>query len=863
MEVIEAGLETTSSVEKTVIAERQLRDLPLAARSFANIAYLSPMTEPVEPSDPTKARITAVSFAGSSGLNVDLSVDGGDNNDDYIGGFLQNYSPDAIHEFTVRTAQFEADTSRTNGGSIIISTRHGSDDWHADLATYIRAKALNARNSLDNPPPDPKQPFSRENYVGSVGGPLVRRKLWFFSDLESVRENASVAYSAASQQEFGALAALAGAGLIPGVPAIAVPSSVGVPFRDTLFLTRLDWAPSERSQWFLRGATDRYRTGNNLIQKATLPSAGAATESQYYSVLLSNRFLFSPAWMASLTLQASGFSQSQKRNSQLGFGLAFPFSASYLTTSGFETFGDNQFVTPITAFPVYREQQKYQARYDVAHNRSVHATHFGVNFIHEPVLSGALSGNAETLVSFPSDPSYYTSHQDQFVRDYAAGSVTTPASNGFFGQSIRRLGVYLDDTWQIASGLTVNYGMRWDTTFGLFEAEGRPQTDNPAVRTLNALGIGLAPGAPHDDRRAIAPRLGLAWAPGNSTRTRLRAGFGMFYNDLAQNGWVAAFRAVNTPFSGLLGPGDQGAVIDPRYRAPYALQASAGAEHEFVSHWIVNAFFEHQEGLHQYRRYEYIGGVTLPANAPNISLFRGDNRSRYDGCSLQVRRSFRNRFELSAHYTLASATTWGAVVGELFDYVNGVSDVRHAFGPGDHGPSGEDVRHRFVFSGVVRAPFGVQLAALAQFESARPYTIGTPVDTNDDGLSTNDRLIVNGRQTTLDQFRGTPFQQIDLRISRPFVIHERATLLPFAEFFNLLNRSNPGNNFVASASALPIPQNQLANVTSACLNPGCSQTRPVRLSDLRVPAGALGDFFGPGTTVGIPFAAQLGLKLTF
>jgi hypothetical protein len=158
-------LETTSSVEKTVISAKDLQDLPLAHRSFANIAYLAPMTEPVEPSDPTKARITAVSFAGSSGLNVDLSVDGGDNNDDFIGGFLQNYSPDAMQEFTVRTSQFGADTSRTNGGSVIISTRRGYDQWNTDLGAYFRERALNARNDLDNPAPSPKQPFARENGV--------------------------------------------------------------------------------------------------------------------------------------------------------------------------------------------------------------------------------------------------------------------------------------------------------------------------------------------------------------------------------------------------------------------------------------------------------------------------------------------------------------------------------------------------------------------------------------------------------------------------------------------------------------------------------------------------------------------------
>ena len=95
-------IDLASAVHQTVISEHDLATLPLAARSFANIAYLAPGTEPVEPSDPTKARITAVSTGGSSGLNNELSVDGGDNSDDFIGGFLQNFSVDAIQEFAFR-----------------------------------------------------------------------------------------------------------------------------------------------------------------------------------------------------------------------------------------------------------------------------------------------------------------------------------------------------------------------------------------------------------------------------------------------------------------------------------------------------------------------------------------------------------------------------------------------------------------------------------------------------------------------------------------------------------------------------------------------------------------------------------------
>jgi len=75
------------------------------------------------------------------------------------------------------------------------------------------------------------------------------------------------------------------------------------------------------------------------------------------------------------------------------------------------------------------------------------------------------------------------------------------------------------------------------------------------------------------------------------------------------------------------------------------------------------------------------------------------------------------------------------------------------------------------------------------------------------------------------------------------------------------NRQNPGNNYAGDISALPTPVDNLSNATAFCLNPACTQTTPITtVSQLRVPAGALGDFFGPGTTVGIPFAAQLGVN---
>jgi len=879
-------LETTSSTVQTVITTNDIDEVPLSARSFANIALMAPFTAPVEPSDPTKARITAVSFGGSSGLNIDFSVDGGDNNDDFIGGFLQNYSADAIEEFVVRSAQFGAETSRTNGGSIILSTRRGSNDWHGSASYYYRGQSLNARNPLDNPEPDPKQPFGRQNGVATIGGPLRGDKLWMFSSYEYVDENASVAYSANSQAEFQSLSQLAADGLIPGVPSITVPTSVPVPFRDTLFTTRVDWAQSERSQWFLRGSLDRNHTQNDLVQQAALPSTGSTTTSNYFNILLAQQFRFSPNWSGALTLETSNFHHFKQRNSDIGLALAFPFSANFHTTSGFETFGDNQFATEISAFPVVRDQQKYQFRYDVVHSVGRHAVRFGVNLIHEPVLRGALAASAEHLVQFTQDPSFYQLNPAQFVADYHCTAAALPgttcddtdAGDGTFAQSLRRLGFYAEDSWRVTPSLTINAGLRYDTTFGLFTASGRDQTLNPAFSTLQALGIPLVSGIPHDDRKAFAPRLGIAYTPGSSGRTVLRAGVGLYYNDLAQNGWVDAFTAVNQAITPCTtydltnpaclpsgGDGGQGALIDPHYHTPYALQASAGVEHDFARNWRIGVTYEHQQGVHQYRRYEYVAGFTLPAESPNISLFRTDNRSSYNGLAVQLQHRFSNRFELTANYVLASATTWGAVVGELFDYVNGVSNPLQAFGPGDHGPSGEDIRHRFVLIGTLQLPWRFELSTLSQFESARPFTMATPADILNDGFPGNDRAVINGVMTSLDQFRGTPFYQVDLRVSRNIALGERVTLRPFAEFFNLFNRQNPGNNYVGDISALPTPVNSLTNATAFCLDgPACAQTAPITsYRQLRVPAGALGDFFGPGTTVGIPFAAQLGIKLIF
>ena len=662
---------------------------------------------------------------------------------------------------------------------------------------------------------------------------------------------------------------------------------------------RFDWAQSSKSNWFLRTSEDSYLTHNALVAQGTLPSTGLTTHNNYWNVALSNSYAFNSTWLGNLVLDASLLHLTQTRNSDLGFALAFPFSSTALTISGFETFGDNQFATPITLFPDLRNQEKYQFRYDLSHVVRTHGLKFGIDFIHEPVLSGAFASTAETLAQYVNNPTFYVPNPGVFgtftplcVNFTASDGSTcsfTPAGDGTFSQNVQRLAFYAEDSWRISHELTFNYGLRYQTTWGLFTGSGRSQADNAAYVTLQALQIPVVPSLPQNYRTQIAPRLGIAYSPGNSEKTVIRAGFGIYYGDLAQNGWATAFQGVNDSNfttgtcsltggpgtyaltgTGCLigGSGATGNLVGSPYKTPYAIHVTGGVQHAFNEHWLMSADYVHEQGNHGYRAFPYAGGTSLftplistadpnyasdQANVvPNVNVFESDNRSSYNALMLHLQGNM-HRVNLVANYTLSKAKTWGCLLGELFDYVDGVCPQQppnppllNAFGPGDYGPSGEDATHRFVLAGTVHIPGGFELSTITQIESARPFTI------TDAGNA--QRIYVNGAYTSLDEFRGTPYIQSDLRVSRPFNFHDRWSLIPFAEFFNLFNRDNPGANFAVNVVQLPVPPAQMApnaqgitNVTSVCTVADCSQTAPITsLKQLRDTRGWVGRFLRSG-----------------
>ena len=214
---------------------------------------------------------------------------------------------------------------------------------------------------------------------------------------------------------------------------------------------------------------------------------------------------------------------------------------------------------------------------------------------------------------------------------------------------------------------------------------------------------------------------------------------------------------------------------------------------------------------------------------PIFPSFVSDNRSSYNALMLHLQGNVSRRFNLIANYTLSNANTWGCVLGELFDYVNGVCDPNDPSGRGDYGPSGEDVTSRFTLAGIVFVPGGFQVTTLIQAESARPITLTTPVDVNGLGDPTTIGAVINGVQTTMDQFRGTPYVQVDLRVTRPFPLEERWRICPLSNFS------------ICSIAIILAPTchrhfrpchacHNLFNATHLCPTPACTYRSPTRTS---------------------------------
>lgn len=218
------------------ITPKEVEQLPMVGRDVANLAYLAPGVRATDSYDPTKNRYAILSVNGEGGRNVNVTVNGVDNKDNTVGGPVMQLPLEAVQEFQISTQRFSAENGRSEGAAINMITKTGTNDFHGSVFGYFRDTAFNT----DEKVPDghgswnPAHPdYTRQQFGGSFGGPILKNKVFGFFAIEREREHQGLEETGTSFTEL-TLAKQAG---LAAQPASVIPR----PFFETRYNGRVDW----------------------------------------------------------------------------------------------------------------------------------------------------------------------------------------------------------------------------------------------------------------------------------------------------------------------------------------------------------------------------------------------------------------------------------------------------------------------------------------------------------------------------------------------------------------------------------------------------------------------------------------------
>ncbi|MGH9586377.1 MAG: carboxypeptidase regulatory-like domain-containing protein, partial [Acidobacteriaceae bacterium] len=231
-------LNTDQSSVSGVISQQQFETLPVNGRNLLDFAQLQPGVQLQAGGyadggfDPTKAGYSAVSFSGISGRTTRILLDGQDVTDETVGTTIFNISQGSIGEMQVNRSTADPSTDITSQGSILASTRSGTNHFHGQLFYLFQDQRAGAATFEDT-----SSPFQRNQFGGSIGGPILQDKLFFFANVERLKQDQSAPVSmgplfAAIQAQY---------------------PNVGSPDRDTYSAGRLDFNGPHGSHFFVRG----------------------------------------------------------------------------------------------------------------------------------------------------------------------------------------------------------------------------------------------------------------------------------------------------------------------------------------------------------------------------------------------------------------------------------------------------------------------------------------------------------------------------------------------------------------------------------------------------------------------------------
>jgi len=851
-------IETSASSVGGVVDIGRIESLPLNGRQFANLAATIPGVGLGFHSDPTKSTQYAPMINGGNGRNVNYQIDGGDNNDDTVGGLLQLFPLEAIQEFNFVTSRSKAEYGRSQGGVMNIVTKSGTNDVHGSWFTFLRDDAMNAMTQTEIDNESEKQNYRRYQYGGSVGGPITRDRIHYFGAFERTQQDTFQIVNTS--------------GLYQNLD-----GTYATPYRETLVTAKATVALSPSHYLSVRYGRNQNSQPYGADPQVP-PNGWGDSQNTFNSINMNYNWVIGGSMLNEFIFQYADFANHIGANSQ----------------DPNESFPNGVVVGQSINTPQTTEQKKWQFRDDFSWHVTGkggigHDFKTGVNFINEPRLYVTFEAGKGVL--------QYT-HLDNTL----SGPLSAVSMNDGVARAnipMKQYGVYFQDDWRFNERVTVNLGLRYDYLTG-YQYD---QSKNPNyVKIQNAGKAGLLKGIkglenagldPKEDKNNWQPRVGIAWDVRGDGQDVIRAGWGI-YQDMAytnSNGLFAAFDAqgafgtvlnvsnqngirnpdgsfyrVGQPVSNIASQNQAdpnslpyyGQWVDPRLEMPYTRQTAIGWSHQISASTVFTADFVRSDGRNLNTRSHinvYIPGTRtrrlaflgLQPNAIGTRPAISQAKSEYMAGIFGLKRRLTNGIDFTATYTLAEAKSHlGNGTDEL--NVNVLQDAYLLFDDSKtYGPTGRtDARHSGTLAGVFLVK-GVTISPIFLFRSPLPVAIYEGLDTNQnsvtndlpakayqfDGIGKPAKEI--GACETWNCGRGAWRSQLNLRVSYSFNVYKNARLEAIGEVFNLLNAINPS-----------------AFVTRRLLGTGAPNATFMQ------PTNFSGDFQNPEQRVG-----QIGFRFSF
>jgi len=364
--------QSKTSVSQT-ITPTEVEELPMVGRDVANLAYLAPGVKATDSYDPTKNRYAILSVNGAGGRNVNVTVNGVDNKDNTVGGPVMQLPLEAVQEFQISTQRFSAENGRSEGAAINMITKQGTNSYHGSVFGFFRDSNLNTAEkdpNGDGTTSKSHPDYTRQQFGGSVGGPVVKDKLFGFFAIEREREHQA---QAEEFRSFTELTLAQGAGL-----AAQASATIPRPFFETRYNGRMDWVINNKNSAYLSYNSQVNDSLNDQSDGTGDLSNGNFTKNH---VIVSNFTLNSLLSNTTINQFTLGY---QYWNNLIDSSIRAP-----LVIFPNASFGTN------TNVPQQSYQKKWQFKDDISKTVGHHTFKAGVDFINNPIEGGFFEDGGE------------------------------------------------------------------------------------------------------------------------------------------------------------------------------------------------------------------------------------------------------------------------------------------------------------------------------------------------------------------------------------------------------------------------------------------------------------------------------------